>query len=262
MDVKVGSYNIRIDIDIDGDNNWNFRKEALVNQINQMDFDFIGIQEARNSQYKYLAENSKYKLFGRGRSEESDPNNEACPILYNQDRFEFEKGDTFWVSETPDKISKYKDADCIRIAVWGLFRHIQTGKKIVFINTHLDHISSKARVFGATMLSNFINNNFSDIPVFLTGDFNENENGEWHKVFEQNGMFDSRETTKNPHIGPYGTSTGYAFEKAVDISDFIHIDFIFANKYVTIKSAVTFDEMNNGKLLSDHFLVYALANIE
>lgn len=261
MEIKIASYNIRIDLESDGVHSWDHRKESLTEFLKSMDFDFIGIQEARNSQYEYLKKNSGYQIFGRGRSSQEDPENEACPILFHPGRFELEKGDTFWLSETPEKISKYKDADCLRIAVWGVFRSLETGKRVAFINTHFDHISKDARVFGAELLVKFIGEHFQDMPVFLTGDFNEDERGEWYQAFESNGMLDTRNTSQKPHTGPYGTATGYAFERQIEIDDYIHIDFIFANRAPVIKSAYTLAGEKEGEMLSDHLLVYIVAEI-
>lgn len=261
MNLKIASYNIRIDMESDGIYAWDFRKKPLTDFLKTMDFDFIGIQEARNSQYEYLKEHSGYEVFGKGRSTQDDPYNEACPILFHPGRFELEEGDTFWLSETPERISKYKDADCLRIAVWGIFRSLESGKQIAFINTHFDHISKEARVFAAKLLVKFIGERFQGIPVFLTGDFNENEEGEWHQVFEKNGMLDTRNTSLISHTGPYGTATGYAFERQIEVEDYIHIDFIFANPVPVIKSAFTLIEAEEGKMLSDHLLVYINAEI-
>lgn len=259
MDIKIASYNIRIDLESDGQHSWFFRKEPLTALLNRMDFDFIGIQETRRSQYDYLQKHSQYQLFGDYRSFPEDHNNEACPILFNSNRFTMEKGDTFWLSETPDAISKYKDADCLRIATWGLFKSRKEGQQLAFINTHLDHIGPQARVFGAKLLTSFIKENFQDIPVFLTGDFNENEHGQWYQILTENGMIDTREAAVTPHQGPYGTATGYAFEKEVPVNDYMHIDFIFANHVPAIKSAFTLSPQET--LISDHLLIYIEADI-
>lgn len=259
MDIKVASFNIRIDLESDGQHSWSFRKEALTALLNRMDFDFIGIQEARKSQYDYLQKHSHYQLHGGYRSFPEDQGNEACPILFNSNHFTLEQGSTFWISETPDVISKYKDADCLRIATWGLFKSRKEGQRLAVINTHLDHISPRARVFGAKLLTSFIKENFQALPVFLTGDFNENECGQWHQILTDNGMKDTRETALVPHDGPYGTATGYAFEKEIPVRDYIHIDFIFANHVPIIKSALTLRPEET--LISDHLLIFIEAAI-
>ena len=49
-------------------------------------------------------------------------------------------GNTFWLSETPDKPSKGWDAALNRICTYALFQDLKTQKKFWAFNLHFDHI--------------------------------------------------------------------------------------------------------------------------
>ncbi|KAF0974596.1 hypothetical protein FDP41_006628 [Naegleria fowleri] len=101
---------------------------------------------------------------------------------------------TFWLSETPEKPSRYWDAACYRIATWvkvpipikrndqeeGKATGGSTTYHLLYINTHWDHFSSRACMHSAKLIKNFVKeqvltNNNSDenlIGVVVSGDFN------------------------------------------------------------------------------------------
>ncbi|MFD1906852.1 hypothetical protein ACFSQ7_26855 [Paenibacillus rhizoplanae] len=44
---EVASFNIRVDIPVDGENSWTFRKEHLLRLIRYYRWDIFGLQEAK-----------------------------------------------------------------------------------------------------------------------------------------------------------------------------------------------------------------------
>ena len=57
-ELKVMSYNIRLDNPKDGDNAWPNRKEATIGMINTLKPDVFGVQEALPHQVQYVEENA------------------------------------------------------------------------------------------------------------------------------------------------------------------------------------------------------------
>lgn len=55
-DIKVISYNIRLNTKSDGDNCWDNRKHASINMINEEKPTIFGLQEALPGQVEYLAQ--------------------------------------------------------------------------------------------------------------------------------------------------------------------------------------------------------------
>ena len=51
---------------------------------------------------------------------------EFCPIFFNTYRFELIESETFWLSETPEKISVGWDAALERICTYARFKILKT----------------------------------------------------------------------------------------------------------------------------------------
>src|SRR5687767_3123161 len=58
--LKVMSYNIRLDVKSDGENQWDKRKERVAAQMNFYEADFIGAQEVLHHQLEYLLKHLNY----------------------------------------------------------------------------------------------------------------------------------------------------------------------------------------------------------
>ena len=52
--VKVMSFNIRLDVKSDGENQWDKRKEKVASLMNYYEADFIGAQEVQHHQLQFL----------------------------------------------------------------------------------------------------------------------------------------------------------------------------------------------------------------
>ena len=102
---KLMTYNIRYDNPNDGDNQWSKRKEFLCDQIGFFNPDIFGIQEGLHHQVKYIDSTfSNYKFVGIGR-DDGKKKGEYCAIFFNNEKFKVIKKSTFWLSQTPAKIS-------------------------------------------------------------------------------------------------------------------------------------------------------------
>ena len=86
-ELSLMTYNIRLDIDSDGENAWKHRKDFVINQIKFYEPSIFGIQEGLPQQVNYLNENlSEYSYIGEGRDGEN--NGEHSAIFYNKNLFE------------------------------------------------------------------------------------------------------------------------------------------------------------------------------
>ncbi|MBE0423272.1 MAG: endonuclease/exonuclease/phosphatase, partial [Lutibacter sp.] len=66
--LDVMTYNIRLDVAVDGENAWPFRKEYFISQIQFYEPDIFGIQEARPNQVADISNGlSQYSQVGMGR---------------------------------------------------------------------------------------------------------------------------------------------------------------------------------------------------
>ena len=192
QDLKVISYNIRYNNPNDGVNIWDNRKSTITEFISNEEADFVGMQEVLNSQLTDLMGSLiEYDYVGVGRDDGKNKG-EYSPILFNKNKYKVLKSNTFWLSETPNKISVGWDASMERICTFGLFENRNSNKKIWVFNTHFDHVGVLAREKSIELIIDKINElNEINFPVLLTGDFNlEDQNKSIKKL--QNEFIDSK----------------------------------------------------------------------
>lgn len=170
--IKVISYNIRYSQANDGENRWENRKHASVAMVEALKPDVLGVQEALSDQMDYLGENLPgYSYVGVGR-DDGDRKGEYAAVFYNNKRFEALDEGCFWLSETPDEVSRGWDAACNRTVAWVRLKHRKGNGEFFVFNTHLDHKGKVARRESIVLLANRINEIAGEYPVFITGDFN------------------------------------------------------------------------------------------
>ena len=257
QNLKIMTYNIRLDIASDGENAWPNRKDFFTSQIQFYSPDIFGVQEATPNQVVDIAAAlPDYDKFGIGR--EAEGKGEACTIYYKKNRFKIEQSNTFWLSETPNIVSKGWDAACNRICTYALFKDLKKKKLFWVFNTHLDHIGNEARVKGVQLILSKIKEvNTKEYPVVFMGDFNSEPNTpqiiEIRKV-----MDDTKDVSKEKPFGPSGTFNDFNHKEPVTLL----IDYIFISKnnsFKVLKHAVLSDSKDL-KYPSDHLPVYIEIN--
>lgn len=248
--LKVVSYNIRLMKGPDGDNAWEFRKEASPAMIEAVAPDVFGVQEAFKEQEEYLLENCKnYQCVGVGRDDGVDQG-ERMSIFWNTKTVEMKEWGTIWLSETPDVPSKGWDAACRRTATWGFFKMKKSGKEFFFVNTHLDHKGIEARREGLALVrEELARRNPDGLPMVLTGDFNIKQTDSLIVNFSQ-VMKNSR--TNAEVTDTLGTFHGWGKTSAI-------IDYIFYDGFSACRSYKTLTDTYAGKAyISDHYPIEAV----
>lgn len=255
--LEVMTYNIRLDVAVDGDNAWPFRKEFLTSQIQFYEPDIFGVQEAKPNQVIDIANAlSQYSYVGIGRDGEG--NGESSNIYYKKGRFILKETNTFWLSETPDKISKGWDAAYNRVCTYALFNDTESNKYIWVFNTHLDHIGEAARTKGIELiLVKIAELNMHNYPVIFMGDFNSEPDTE-RIITLKNQMDDSRTVSEEKPFGPAGTFNGFIHHEPVKLL----IDYIFISKNNTLKvqKYAILSDSKDLKYPSDHLPVFVKLN--
>lgn len=170
-EIKVMSCNVRCLNPLDfGKKNWFYRADLLLETINNAAPGIIGFQEVTKWQYKYLC-NSLTNYDSVITYRDKTPNSEGCPVFYNSDVYSLIDKGTFWLSETPDEMSKDWGAACYRVCSYTILKTKETGKEFVVFNTHLDHVSEEARINGINLVLEKIKE-FDSRPAVLMGDLN------------------------------------------------------------------------------------------
>jgi len=259
QELALMTYNIRLDVASDGENAWANRKEMLVSQINFYAPDIFGIQEGLPHQVNYISEKlAKYGFVGEGRDGENM--GEYSALYFNKDKIQMVQSGTFWLSETPNVVSKGWDAAFPRVCTYGLFENIASGNQFWVFNSHLDHIGEIARKKGLELILKKIETlNADKLPVILMGDFNLEPNSE-SIVSLKNKMNDSREISNEIPYGPEGTFNAFNFESIATK----RIDYIFVSnsQEIEVNKYAVLNNSNHLKFPSDHFPVLIQLNLK
>lgn len=253
QNLKIITYNIRLDVATDGENAWSNRKDYFCSQLAFYEPDVFGIQEALPNQVLEIATAlPNYNYIGIGR--DGAGKGESSNIFYKKEKFELLQESTFWLSDTPEIISKGWDAALNRVCSYALLKDKKTKQIFWVFNTHLDHIGKLARTNGIQLiLSKIKSQNTQNYPVFFIGDFNS-EPTEEQIINLKKEMIDSRDVSIEKPFGPSGTFNAFKHNEAVTK----RIDYIFLSKN-NISRVMKYAVLSDSKELkypSDHLPVY------
>jgi endonuclease/exonuclease/phosphatase family metal-dependent hydrolase len=168
---KVMTFNIRgwSEKWHDGINAWGNRARLTVETIKNVSPDQIGFQEFSRSKnlevYRRLLPDLEFYLGPRIGGDRFNP------LAFNRQHFHVESGGGLWLTENEDQNITW-DASELRAATYVLFEEKSSRKKLLMLNTHLDHISDLARVEGTKKILQLLSRFPPRIPVVALGDFN------------------------------------------------------------------------------------------
>ncbi|AJW64601.1 Endonuclease/Exonuclease/phosphatase family protein [Elizabethkingia miricola] len=258
QELKVMSFNIRMSTDSDKDNSWKNRKEEALHLMDYYHPAILGVQEALPEQMKDIKNGlAGYDYIGVGRDDGKDKG-EFSAIFYDTQKLKKLQGNTFWLSETPDKPSKGWDAALNRICTYALFQDLRTQKKFWAFNLHFDHIGNEARKQSSKLILKKMKElNKENYPVVLSGDFNLTEETEPLKIIAGE-MKDSFYNSEKKQYGPKGTFQD--FNISVPAKD--RIDYIFVKGFRVLSQRHINDRRENLLYPSDHFPVFAELRFE
>lgn len=243
MHLKVVSFNIRCTDDVNG----HFiaeRAPRLHAAIAPIDPDVIGLQEYRPKWEEHIEKyfGGAYEIFNKYRSIESP---ESAPILWKKDKFTCIGKGYFWLSDTPEVESRGWDEryNCHRICEWVILECKENGQRFTFMNTHYGFGDAGQIKSGELIYTR--SKAISDLPTFLTGDFNLRPASPGYQVLTKH-FTDVNAATRNDLSS---TFHGYHPKEHPDS----HIDFCFVNEKVTPVDQKIIKDTFEGKYPSDHY---------
>ena len=189
QEMLVGTYNIRYKNTNDSLQGevWSKRCQVICDQLNFMSPDIFGTQEVLWTQLQDMKNAlDGYDYIGIGR-DDGERGGEHEAIFYKKDKIQLIDHGDFWLSETPDRPGLGWDAVCIRICTWGRFA-TEGGKEFYFFNLHMDHVGVVARREAAKLVVQRVRELAQGAPVFITGDFNVDQNDEIYTIFTNSGL--------------------------------------------------------------------------
>ncbi|MBL7214539.1 MAG: endonuclease/exonuclease/phosphatase family protein [Phycisphaerae bacterium] len=258
-EVKVMTFNIRVDTILDGWHRWKQRKYMVADTIKSNAADIIGLQEAEEKQLRLIQQAMpQYNKYAVGRND-GRSKGETCAIFYRKDRFVLLNSDTFWFSNTPS-VPGSKDWGNLwpRICTWVRLMDRTTGKAFYVYNVHLDNLSQNSRELSAKMLAGKIAARKTRDPFIVMGDFNMELSNPAMRYLQNYGsqtpyprMIDAWSSV---HFRERPIGTRHGFRGSISGPTIDHIP-VCEN---TIPLEVKIDRRQyDGKYPSDHFPVIA-----
>ena len=222
-DVKLVSSNVRCWSPTDfGKRSWFYRANLLMRNIDAIkNADVIGFQEVTRLHYAYLKDClPQYDSVITYRDESLLA--EGTPVFYHTGKFKLKDKGSFWLSETPDVMSRGWDAAFNRVCCYVILREKATGKELVVFNVHLDHRGSQARVNSIKLILEKIEA-FGGQPCVIMGDLNCGEKSDTYKT--ATALFDDAK-----YLAPVSRGPGATYHNWGAAMDHENLDYFLISK--------------------------------
>ena len=244
--ITVMSYNIRYNTK----EYWKQRVEMIGLGVEKVSPDILGMQEVvmeRQLEPLKSVVGDGYGCVAYGRDE--NDKGEACAIFYKKERFDLLQQGVFWLSKTPDVVSRYDGAGHNRTCAFVKLYDKVTGKELVYYNTHLDNSGVEARAYGINLILQHMASNWAqDMPKILTGDFNFYEGEECYDDVVS-VMNDAKFIAADSDEG----LTWHDYKGGIEGKP---IDFCMLSKDITdVKSYKIIRTVSGRKFASDHYAI-------
>ena len=235
------------------------RAERFADYMKAAKPDLIGTQELNSdwlNKLKTLL--PEYECYAVKRGGDNDERtSEMNGIFWNSEEFTAVETNTFWLSQTPEKESRFSyvnengetiEAACNRICTYAILKD-KENNYIAFLNTHLDHVCEEAMELGAELITGKIDEikaDYKDIKIILTGDFNQTSDGTAIKNISSKLI--NSQLINNELKATY-QEWGYRD------TGILPIDFIFISDDIKVMSCGYLDDLSEG-YISDHYGIY------
>ena len=246
----VISYNIRcMTPDDKGERSWHVRAPLVCDILEESEPAIIGFQETKVPQLRYLKKFLEgYECINTYRDKSLFK--ESNPLFFRIDMFNMLDSGTFWLTSTPDVISKEWDSNCYRICTFAVLEDKKNKNKFMVMNTHLDHRSALARINGIKVIAEKIKK--YNLPTLLMGDFNAKRDEDTITFAKENfeEIGENFDDYKNGSFNDY-----IRYEKA----KCSRIDYIFQTKNgFDVNDFKIIDKTYNKVFPSDHFPLFTI----
>ena len=244
-DMTIASYNVRYfnhNNDF-GKCHWYVRAKYILRNIEKMQPDVLCLQEVHPPQFDFF----KKHLVGYDSVigyRDDKKSSEACPIYYNTARFTLLDSGTFWLSDTPDVMSKFEDSWHYRISTFVKLRDAD-GTVLTVFNVHPDYRIEEVRIRQLSVLADRVAK--AEGKVIITGDFNAEKGEKCLEPFE--ALLRDSKDFRGDVFGATFNGFGVKPEES--------IDFIYLPKDCTLLDTGIDKSVYDGVYPSDHYPIFA-----
>ncbi len=251
MKLCLISSNIRFDNPADGANSWPHRRSILAETLLAHAPDVIATQEGRFAQLKdFETLLPGYQIVDHHRSWIKE---RMYPTFFiRKDTFEILKSEDLWLSETPEVAGSASFGSTFPRLMTALRLQPKGSElNLVFVNTHLDHVKSQTRAAQARVLMGEVCKHLSPPAVLVVmGDFNDSPSSEVRTIVME--AFPNLIDTWGA-CNVLEETSHHAFRG--ECQSGARIDWILADKSLTVESCILDKRTIDGRYPSDHFPV-------
>lgn len=253
--LKIMSFNMRVDVAVDGANQFIHRRGRIKQFLDTEKPDIIGFQEINPLMRDWLVQTfPEYYMVGTGR--QADYLGETTLVAFRKDTMALMSCDTKMLSNAPDVFgSRYDGSDqsgCPRVYVRVTLKHRDIAEPFCFYNVHTDHEGWVARALATTQILQDINAHSE--KFFLTGDFNATPDATEMKMITECKARTIIDATADMD------GTFHAFGA---LKEPVKIDYIFTDASTKVLESVRVDDQpkNGETYISDHNPIYIIAEL-
>jgi endonuclease/exonuclease/phosphatase family metal-dependent hydrolase len=253
MEIRITSLNIRFDNPKDGKNSWQNRRQLAADAVQTFQTNILATQEGRYPQIKDF--NTLLPRLQLADSHRFWIRNRMYPcIFFDPKFFDHVHSEDIWLSTTP-KVPGSKSFGSLfpRLGTFTILKEKISNQKILFVNTHLDHMNEMTRFYQINVLVAQLNQlQYGKMPVVFAGDFNSSpEDSVRFEIMNKMRLVDPWELLGLPEISSYHRfqgrqHSGSRIDWILHSNDSLKTRFIQLNKMC-----------KNGVYPSDHFPVQA-----
>lgn len=256
LKVSVMNYNIYYDL-----NEKKRNPDDVIVSIKQKNADVFGLLEAGADWIaKINPEVSATYTCVTGKPVDTTKDASYNPIYYKTDKFDLIEWGTKWLSDTPDKMSRYPTAKHYKVLTYVILKDKATGARFMYINIHLDGSNDAAahsalkevRKWQVEVFKNFIAK-YNFLPIIAGGDFNENPTHSTITAVSANSrLISCANIAEKKVIVPSDVNSEF------DAIGTASLDYLFVTPdSVKVEKFEVWDNKINGKYPSDHLPVCA-----
>lgn len=257
--IRLATFNILAphhDDKLDTENRWPNRWPRVIEAINEMQLDIVGIQELYPDRMQEFLPHVQdtYNFIAKPCSD-----GEHNGILFRKDRFELVDSQIWNMTANSETLTMVTLKD------------LMTGKIVAVFNTHLAFSNINKREEQAIFIAEKIEEYASKMPVILTGDLNTFscrlemqglpgfDGDHVQRILTKGSLKNSHETSLLGHLGPISTFTNASQDPCIPFTGIgtpgIILDHIFTSKDVVVLMHAVQSGTIEKKFPSDHMPV-------
>lgn len=258
-DLHVMSFNIRRAMDgplVRRADRWSRRAPAVASLLGSEAPTIVGLQEVRPRVLGVVRDalGARYRSVGRGRGEHGD--GEGTPLFYDSSRLTLRSWSQQALSDTPTVPGSRSWGNLIpRILVAAEFIDDATGRHLLVVNTHLDHLSRSSRAQSARAVTELVARATS--PAVVMGDLNAGDGSAAVRALIAGGLVDTWGTAERRSTAAWGTCPGYRPARAGGR----RIDRILVTPGISVREAAMNNRSFDRIRPSDHLPVQSLLTV-